>query len=364
MRGYVSLVFFLGIYFFISSKLILGDTIFFQNGTMRSNLTVKQDQYDKIIYDTENVLNITISNHIVTRIEYSDAPGVYIDGQNALLRADYSAATKAMADAIEIAKKPPLIRDWIKHYALFYQARAYHGWAERIRDNSKFQQAIEYYQKTLESDEKGHFVLECYWQKANIYIKLKQYDQATTELKKLSNITQNLDSKDLWQFRIVFLQGHLAKAKGNFDDAIEQYTEARKIAIAQKRSYDMQEAILAIGEVYIIQKDFSKAENYFSKLIQEYPGQKEIEAGIKNGLAWCSFHQKNYDKARTLALDVFLKYPQVVQQQPMALYILARCYEKISKSAPSTDSPSQIYYDWLKTSYPDSEWAKKIGIED
>lgn len=337
------------------------DTITYFVGRPKTDVTVTQDTYQQTVFRTETSDAVKMDANIIQRIDYEDAPAVFLDAQNALARGEYEKAVKWYSEALEVAKQPPVVRDWIQHYAMFGQAKAYQGWGERLQNQTHLQSALQAYDKALASKEVTRFYPEIHFGKAQVYITLQEAGKAQDSLEQLNQLVGNLksDAKDRWQFRVAMLRGELFLAQKNYSSAIQQYQEAKKIAAAQKRTSDLQDSALAIGNIYIQQNDFRQAESYFSRLPQEHPDIREIEAGSKNGLAWCYCNQQKYTQARQLALEVLLRFPQS-SQQPMSLFILGRCYQNLAAKEKGAAETAQIYYNWLKTNYPDSEWTKQI----
>lgn len=338
------------------------DTIYYYIGRPKTNVTITSDTYQQVIFRTETSDAVQMDTSVVQKLEYDDTPAVFFDAQNAQARCEYSKAIQWYNSALEVAKNPPVVRDWIQHYVPFYQAKTYQAWAMSSQDSTYFQSALQAYDKALNCKNVTRFYLECYFGKAQIYLQLQEFDQAQQNLDQITKLASDLkaDIKDRWQYRLTLFSGDLLLEKKDYSAAVQQYQEAKKIATTQKRNTDIQSAVLAIGNTYIQQSDWKQAETYFTKLPQEYPNMKEVEAGSKSSLALCYFNQQKYLQARQLALEVLLRLPQYNEQQPMCLFILGRCYQKLSEQETGAAETAQIYYNWLKKNYPDSKWTKQI----
>src|SRR5687767_98601 len=88
------------------------DTIYLKKGGTRAGVTVIQETYQAIIYrvdDKEDKLRADL----VDWVEYSDASQNFINGKNAQQKGKAEDAVGLLKEALEAAKKPPVVGSWI-----------------------------------------------------------------------------------------------------------------------------------------------------------------------------------------------------------------------------------------------------------
>ncbi len=337
-----------------------GDTVYFVNGASESNVTVIADTYQKIAFETADGETVERPAPQVLRVEYADAPVVFLDGLNALSRREYANAVQWLEESLIVAQKPPVVRSWIQDYAAFYQGRAYHGLGQQTRDPDKYRMAIAAYNKALAANANTKFLLYIYYHKAQLWIVLEDINQAKAELIQLSLAVQKISAPGRWIFDLAMLQGDVAAREQSYKEAQKCYMAAQKWAIQEKRVHEMLSTVQSIGNLAILQKDFAGAEAYFQKAKQDFAEYKDVEAYVKNGLALCYFHQEKYIQARQLALEVFLKSSNAAQQ-PMALFILVQCYEKLKDKEKNAAFAAQMYYDLLESVDVEQTWIGQVS---
>ncbi|NUM34667.1 MAG: tetratricopeptide repeat protein [Candidatus Brocadiae bacterium] len=341
---------------------IWGDTIYFKNGGIRSDVTVTEDNFTEVAFHTEYVASIKMDSSLVSQIEYSDSPAAFTQGKNFYLQKQYEKAIECFNESLEIAKRPPIVRDWIKQYGNFYIARNYHEWADNTLDQEKYKKAIAYYQRLLQGITNTRFLAESHFYKTQCYLSINEHTLAKESLSQMKSAIEQLKSKADWEFRLYLLQGDIFLQEKQYDFALEKYELAQNFAQEKKLSAFFNEAIMAMGNVYLQKKDFSKAENFFKRIQKESgSNDNELQAVVKNGLALCHLEQGEYLQARKLAVEVILQSRQGGKQQSSALFIAGQCYEKLAIKNPASLQAAKVYYELLRLANPDSEWGLKAS---
>ena len=336
---------------------VFADTIHYQKGGVRSKVTVIKDTWKEVMYSADSGVPVRIATELVKRIDYSDAPPAYIDAKNAMNRGLYQDAARWFAEALETAKQPPVVREWINQYGNYYLAKAYHEWGNNSFDNEKYRQAISYYRKTLQVAPQTRFLFSCHFGLAQCYLKLQQYSQAAQSLERLKN---SLGSRPnpTWLVNATIWQGRVALEQQQYSLALEHYRRAEKLAQEKQLPLLRNDAILQTGECYIAQKQFTKAEDYFKNIPQQRDNPS-LAAVVANGLALCYLKQGRIDRARELAITIILKYPEAGKQQASAFFIAGRCYEQLADKEKDSLQRAKVYYQLLKIGHSNSEWGMK-----
>ncbi len=339
---------------------VYADTIYFKNGGIRSEVTVTKDNYEEVVFHTEYTSEIKMDAGLVSQIEYSDAPAAFLQGKNFSIQKQYEKAIECFLESLEVAKRPPIVRDWIKQYGNFYIARTYHEWADNTLDAEKYRKAIAYYQNTLQEMPDTRFLAESHFHKTQCYLALAEHGLAKESLADMNKAVSRLKTKIDWEFRLYLLQGDVFLQEKQYNSALEKYEMAQKFAQEKKLSALFNESVMALGNCYLQKKDFSRAENFFQKIQKEsHQADGELQAVVKNGLALCYLEQGQYLQARNLAVEVILQSRQGGKQQSSALFIAGQSYEKLAEKNPASLQSAKIYYELLRLANPDSEWGLK-----
>ena len=341
---------------------ISADNIYFKKGgAVRNNVEVLEENYQKILYKEEKRPNpIPLSSDLIDRIEYSDTPRDFADAMTAFNLGNYEDAVSLL----EVAQNTQGVRGWLTQYVSFHLARAYHAWAESSNypDPQKYEKAVGHYQKTLESAPETRFLFACHLYTAQCYLFLKKYNEAKQSLAILQSIAKEKSKDATWLFLSLFWQGHVAIAENDYAAALSRYRDASLISLSKENDSLRDEAVLAIGDCYVTQKDFVNGMRHFEKIELESAADRvELKAGAKNGIAACYFEKGEILKARILAIETILKYPGAVSQQAKSLFLAAKCYEKLADKEKGARARSKVYYQLLATGHSSTELGRKAA---
>ena len=153
-------------------SLVYADTIHLERGGTYSDVQITKESYTIITYQTSEGESRSLPPSSVKKIDYSDAPSQFIDGKNAFVQGNYEEAIKMLSEAMEIAKEPPIVRDWIEQHGNFYLGRSYHEWAENTADQDRYKQAVSFYEKTVSKQNDSIFLYECHFYSAQCHLKI------------------------------------------------------------------------------------------------------------------------------------------------------------------------------------------------
>jgi tetratricopeptide (TPR) repeat protein len=140
-------------------------------------------------------------------------------------------------------------------------------------------------------------------------------------------LVETKNTKTLFQTGESFRQG------GLYDKALELYGKARRI---YPRSYPEDELILRMGEVYLLKKEYAKAERLFEKLIKDFPESRYRKLVFHN-LADTYYEQESYNEAR-LAYLTALEGEQRIPRDIRGFFYLGKCYQALGNVSLTIDA--------------------------
>lgn len=133
--------------------------------------------------------------------------------------------------------------------------------------------------------------------------------------------------------RTLFQTGESFRQGGLYDKALELYGKARRI---YPRSYPEDELILRMGEVYLLKKEYAKAERMFEKLIENFPESSYRKLAFHN-LADTYYGQESYNEARHAYLTA-LEGQQRIPRDIRGFFYLGKCYQALGNVSLTIDA--------------------------
>ena len=335
---------------------VFADTIYFKNGTSRTDVRVLSESNTKVSYELRN-RSISVETETVDFIEYSDGPQELVAGKGAINKGDYEGAVALLNSAAEVAALPPVAGSWFKVYNNYFLGKAYQGWADSDPlQSALYKTAIKHYEMAAQPG--SRYLYECYFGIAQSYLNLKDYSKASSYLSKLE-ADAGSNNSEYWKIQAMLWQGHKYTEQKNFTTAISKYQRAQALAEKKELNSLRREAAVAIGNCYIQDNKFSQATSHFESMRGSADrGDFELIAAAENGLAMSLLQQGKVQEARRKALNVILNYFEAEEERPQALYIAGLCNEQATKEKEHLKR-AQTCYEFLTKGYPGNPWTVK-----
>ena len=252
-------------------------------------------------------------------------------------------STKNYTDAIAalelITNKTPEIRA--------AQQRLKYMYAVDLFTQKRFVQAIEWFEKAMESDAVKNMAAEsCYWI-AESYYRMNRFPEAKRQYQKFAAMKE---ASSLPYFKeIAYNLGYIAINQGDYAEAQTQF----QTAIAQRQNMPenmLQDAYIRLADCYYINRSFAKALDYYTQAI-EYSTINADYAMYQK--AMCYGAQKQFQDKITQLNSLITTYPtstlhrDAVYEIGITLLLLEREKEALT------------YFDKIINNYPRSTIAVK-----
>jgi TolA-binding protein len=251
-------------------------------------------------------------------------------------------STKNYADAIaaleQITIQTPEIRS--------AQQRLCYMYAVDLFSQKRFVQAIEWFEKAMESDAVKNMAAEsCFWI-AESYYRMNRYPEAKKQYQKFAAMKEA--SALPYSKEVAYNLGYIAINQGNYSEAQTQF----QAAIAQKNMPDnmLQDAYLRLADCYFINRSFSKAFDNYGYAIENGSNNADYAMYQK---AMCYGAQKQFQEKITQLNTLITNYPtsslhrDAVYEIAITLLLLDREQEALT------------YFDKIIKNYPRSTIALK-----
>lgn len=137
--------------------------------------------------------------------------------------------------------------------------------------------------------------LETRLEYARVLSYLKKYDESIEEYQKVL-----LEKPDLIQAKIEMAKIYYFK---------KDYDQALHILQGIPKDMETNEIDLVLGDIYVAQKDYAKAEEIYKKILKNSPKNDEIKFKLADMLSW----QKRYAESLQLYEELLEQYPQDIQ---------------------------------------------------
>ncbi|MBO9586652.1 MAG: sensor histidine kinase [Flavobacterium sp.] len=173
-----------------------------------------------------------------------------------------------------------------------------HGLAQTYTELGDYQNALKLFKECLEFKDDSEIILGSYINIADIYSRLKDYDNANIYYKKgkvLCEKTDNFQGKSI----ILLGLGENYQLQNNYHEALKMFQEA--LAIADENELN-QLAIISrstIGDCYVSQKKYNEAKLIFSEALQKsiHFGLLQNQIDIYDELRKIEIEMNNYKNA-------------------------------------------------------------------
>ncbi|MCL2042132.1 MAG: tetratricopeptide repeat protein [Bacteroidales bacterium] len=247
-------------------------------------------------------------------------------------------STKNYADAIAalelITNKTPEIRST--------QQRLRYMYAVDLFSQKRFTQAIEWFEKAMESDAVQNMAAEsCYWI-AESYYRINRFHEAKKYYRQFAAMKEA--SALPYAKEIAYNLGYIAMNQGDYADAQTQF----QVAIAQKQNLSenmLQDTYLRLADCYYISRSFGQALDYYTQAMNHSANNADYATYQK---AMCYGAQKQFQDKITQLNSLITGYPSsplnrdAVYEIGITLLLLDReqealtYFDKIIKNYPRT----------------------------
>jgi len=335
------------------SCVLHADKIYYTNGKVLENITIQKETYNVVEYSIDSSIR-EASTTSIQRIEYEDTSSDYIQARSLWREREYAKAIKKYQEL----QKNTSEKHWSSPYILYFQGKIYQEWGNSEQDTQKYTQAIEIFETFLQIFPESRFVPDAYFSIIECALVMNDKKRMNDSIYNVTKIIDKIKNNEELSYKLDILNGNIAQYNQSYDEAIRFYEQADKTA--KKSKLSNLEAISSKAECYLKQEKYRYAEEFWHTQSKNADQENyELQATIKNGLAYCAFFQKDYNKARQLALETFLFIPQAIHQQDFTLYILAESYQNLTEEQ-DFQKKSKVYKKMLTIAYPHSSWTMKI----
>jgi len=203
-------------------------------------------------------------------------------------------------------------------------------------EQKKYQEAITSLMTVLEEYPESDLSKRCFCSLQEILCKL--IDSYFSEEKhypilELYQKHKNPFLAEVKNTKTLFQVGESFRQVGLYDEALEVYKKAQRI---YPRNYPEDELILRMGGIYMLKKEYARAEKVFKKLIKNFPEGKYRKLAFHN-LADSYFEQERYGEARLAYLSA-LKGKQRIPRDIKGFFYLGKCYHAMGNLSSTIDA--------------------------
>lgn len=330
-------------------------------------LTVDQvvsETYKEVRYKSRAVEK-TISADKVGEIIYHDVPQAYKNGLSFLEKGEYENAV----NSLNLAMEKRGVGDWIQTYGLFNIAKAYQLWG--LTSPSKFQKAVESYNKILEVNPETRFFPEVLFGLAESYALHGDLANAVKAYDRLAQEAYDKKLGALWEARAKYEKA-VAQLNGEaFDDAERDLRSAMTFAAEQAKSARNDPVLEAAlnriaslsrlnqGSVLIKKNKVSDARRFFEDILQDSTSSRDALAGASCGLGECLWTEKKLKEAQEQFAKARVLYFDIPEEGARAAYYLGLICLELKDKEPNYKKRAKDYFQEVIDLYPKTSWAKQ-----
>ncbi len=218
---------------------------------------------------------------------------------------------------------------------IYYEDVLYFGGSSFVK-LKKFRESLVLWEPLTNSKEYGE---EINYKIGIIYRDLKEYD---TSISFLSNAL-TISKDEIFIRKIKYEISITLYEKGSLKDSLVILEDL------QKKEDEITPMVLQkIGEIYLLQKNYEKAENLFSLIIDKYNNPNVIkETFYKRAKLY--FERKNYEKS-IKDIEIYLSKNLTDDEKAEAYLLMGDCYIELKQYENAANSYLKISL--LKSSYP------------
>lgn len=309
---------------------------------------------------------VEVPAHQILSVEWGDLPDAFIAARAAMERGDYTNAVQLFGEAANTAK-----RELVKHDAEFFQIKA--AVASIGADQNAARNAADRAKSWVGSNATHWRIPEALLLAGRAQRLAGATDDAATTLKDLDDRATREGFGAVWSARAKFELAQAQLDGGKSSDArstFQSASSAADTALGQASGDDAELRTIKLlakvgeGETYIGDKDYTKAESFFSSLKRNDSAELaaaghagEGEAILLNALA-----NNRTDELRRA--QIALATAAVVDSgageiAAKANYYLGRCVLALGqeREGDTFKARAQAYFQIVVSSYPTTRWA-------
>lgn len=211
--------------------------------------------------------------------------------------------------------------------------------------------AIEYFSLSLHSSANGKYSAECLYWRAESYYRTDRSEKAIPDLKAFFNNSHSRSSAN--RVAAHYSLAYVYFARKNYNESLNwflKYTENE----TNPNATTLPDALNRIGDCYFYSRNFTKAQNYYSKAASVSPNTADyalFQAAYVAGL------QKNYTGKIAKLESLISQYPKS-EYKDDALYEMGRAYLMMEDNDKAVAT-----YQRILDSQPNSQTARKAALE-
>lgn len=333
------------------------DKIFYKDGTVypsetsTQQITVLQESYDVIKYELQTSggkISQTVSTSKVDRIQYRRHKA-FASAKEAFDAGNFEGAIEQLEPLT--TKTSP---HWVKQYALFYTAESLFGLGD-------YEAAIKAYEELESKVPDSRFVPEARLQIGNVHLAMNKYADAKSAFSKLKRDAKSKGFDEAYEYKADLGLIAIDEAEGKFSVALGSL-EKLQSQVGDDYPEIAAECRLRIGNVYIREGDYDKAEQYFKAILEAGSASKHVVYGAYNGLGKSYFAQNEFKKALT---ECYLRVVVMDDRSgdvPIgilaeSLFWAARCWDQLRDEKPEHRKFAYDLYREVVARAPGSSFA-------
>jgi len=314
---------------------------------------VTKETYSVIKYDltSRNVkIPQDMSTHKVAKVEYASIPFEYKEASDSFKNGYFEEALTAFK---ELAEKKP--KPWVEQYALF-------NVGECLFNLGRIDEALEAYQELMRRVPDSRFVPDARYRIGECYLRKNDKVSAKAEFDGLKEYTTSKGYDPIFEYKAELGLIKILELDNNFTAALAGLDELQA-RVSQTFPEIANEAKLRIGQVYIQQQDFSRAESYFKMILDDAEGSgPQVLYGAYLGLGNCYYAQNRHKDALEVCYLRIAVANDKGQNVPLpilaeALFKAGRCWDQLREEKPEYANYAQDLYQEVIRVAPGSTFA-------
>jgi len=336
------------------------DTIVYKDGqtypssTGTQRIEVTEETYSVIKYDIKTgggSLSQDVSTSRVAEIRYARKVADYDEAKALFDAGDYDGAIDAFAPLPE--RRSP---HWLKPYSLFHIAESHF----RMGDAEG---ALAAFENFLSEEPQHRFVPKARLRIGESQLRMKKLDEARTTF---TSLRRDVDAKGFdpaYRYRAELGLIGIDEAKGAWSTVLSSLQKLQA-EVGDEYPDVANEAKLKIGNAYISDGQYKKAEDYFQAIIDGENPSKDVLYGAYVGLGNAYFAQSRFEEALK---DCFLRVVVMndrdgdvsIERLAPALYWSGRCFDQLRGEKPENGAFARDLYAEVVRTAPGSQWAEE-----
>lgn len=336
-----------------SDRIVQKDGQLFPSESSNQRIKVTKETYKGVEYQLETAgIEVTSSMDIakVDRVDYRRHRG-YDAAMDLYKEGDYSSAIEAL--------EPLTSRDspqWLKQYSLFHIAEA----TFKLGD---YDAAIKAYERLQSEVSDSVFVPTAQLRIGQALVQQNKLEDARSAFTKLKRDTDGKGYAPEFEYRAELGLIGLDEKTGNFSVA-KSSLERLQAQVGDQYPAIAAECRLRIGNVFIREGDYRKAQDYFQAILESGTSDKPVIYGAYNGLGQSYFAQSKFKEAlRDCYLRVVIMDDQKgdvpIDVLAESLYWSGRCWDQLRNEAPEYAKYARDLYREVIRKAPGSYYASE-----